>query len=208
MRTDAELLETDFGGFYERHVDTLTGYVSRRARRPDLTFDLVAETFARALEHRCRYEAARGPAIASVEDQSIAFLDGAGRRPSTRNAFAGRDPSGRAVDPGDPPDARCAIRAGRLPGLRAVSAGLLTAIATRPAIAPSYLACATTVYYLGKWRVRAAVLLNAADPDAQAPPLPPSRFLAGKRAGNGWLVAFGADKTSRERVLAVLRTRA
>jgi RNA polymerase sigma factor (sigma-70 family) len=64
MRTDAELLETDFGAFYERHLDTLTAYVSRRARRPDLTFDLVAETFARALEHRRRYDATRGPAIA------------------------------------------------------------------------------------------------------------------------------------------------
>src|SRR3954470_18226012 len=64
MRTDAELLADDFGAFYERHVDTVTAYLSRRTRRPDQTFDLVAETFARALEHRSRYDARRGPAIA------------------------------------------------------------------------------------------------------------------------------------------------
>jgi RNA polymerase sigma factor (sigma-70 family) len=64
MRADAELLEDDFGAFYERHVTTVTAYVARRASRPDLTFDLVAETFARALEHRARYEPRRGPAAA------------------------------------------------------------------------------------------------------------------------------------------------
>ena len=54
----------DFGAFYEAHVSAVTAYVARRARRPDLTFDLVAETFARALEHRDRYDPRRGPAIA------------------------------------------------------------------------------------------------------------------------------------------------
>src|SRR5213593_445003 len=59
MRTDAELLADDFGAFYERHVETVTAYLARRARRPELTFDLVAETFACALEHRARYDARR-----------------------------------------------------------------------------------------------------------------------------------------------------
>jgi RNA polymerase sigma factor (sigma-70 family) len=54
----------DFGAFYEEHVSAVTAYVARRAGRPDLTFDLVAETFARALEHRDRYDPHRGPAIA------------------------------------------------------------------------------------------------------------------------------------------------
>ena len=67
-RADSELL-TDpdpeaFGAFYDRHLPAVTAYVGRRARRADLTFDLVAETFARALEHRARYEPARGPAVA------------------------------------------------------------------------------------------------------------------------------------------------
>jgi RNA polymerase sigma factor (sigma-70 family) len=64
MRTDAELLAEDFGAFYQRHIDTVTAYVSRRTRRPEQTFDLAAETFARALEHRGRFDSRRGPAIA------------------------------------------------------------------------------------------------------------------------------------------------
>jgi hypothetical protein len=52
--------------------------------------------------------------------------------------------------------------------------------------------------------VRAAVLLNAADPDAQAPPLPPNRFLSARRAGQGWLVTIGRAP-ERDRVLAALR---
>jgi hypothetical protein len=57
-------------------------------------------------------------------------------------------------------------------------------------------------------RIRAAVVLNAADPNRRAPPLPPNRFVTTRRAGPGWLVVFGADRASRERVLAALRTRA
>jgi hypothetical protein len=118
--------------------------------------------------------------------------------------YRGRDPRGKAVDPDHPPKARCAIHAAPLPGLRAQSARLLETIATRPAIAPAYLTCATTVYYLGKWRVRAAVVLSAADPNAPAPPLPPDPDLDVKRAGTGWLVVFGTDKASRREVLAAL----
>jgi len=65
---DAELLRSPdpevFGRFYARHLDAVTAYVAGRVRRPDLTFDLVAETFARALQHRARYDPRRGPAIA------------------------------------------------------------------------------------------------------------------------------------------------
>jgi DNA-directed RNA polymerase specialized sigma24 family protein len=38
--------------------------VARRTREPDLVLDVVAETFARALEHRDQYDASRGPAVA------------------------------------------------------------------------------------------------------------------------------------------------
>jgi RNA polymerase sigma-70 factor (ECF subfamily) len=65
-RSDAELLAGDaeqFGVFYERHVDAVAAFVGMRTRRPDLVFDLVAETFARALEHRGQYDAERGPAV-------------------------------------------------------------------------------------------------------------------------------------------------
>jgi RNA polymerase sigma factor (sigma-70 family) len=66
---DRELLASGGGAagfriFYERHVHTLVAYVARRASEPDLVLDVVAETFARALEHRDQYDASRGPAIA------------------------------------------------------------------------------------------------------------------------------------------------
>jgi RNA polymerase sigma factor (sigma-70 family) len=69
--TDAQLLDAEhpaaFGTFYERHVGAVTSYAARRVGRggrADLTFDVVAETFARALERRAQYDAARGPAVA------------------------------------------------------------------------------------------------------------------------------------------------
>jgi len=145
-------------------------------------------------------------AVTRTGGEDIVLLDARGRR-LAEHEFRGRDRRGVKVDPDDPPDRRCAIRASKRPGLRAVSATLLTQIETRPAIAPAYLTCATTVYYLGKWRVRAAVVLNAADPGAPAPPLPPNRFLSVKRAGPGWLVVFGARRADREKVLAALRVR-
>ena len=68
MESDAELLRSreaeDFGRFYERHVDAVTAYVARRVVSPELTFDVVAETFARALVHRGRFDERRGPAVA------------------------------------------------------------------------------------------------------------------------------------------------
>jgi RNA polymerase sigma-70 factor (ECF subfamily) len=66
---DRDLLASDGGAagfriFYERHVHAVVAYVARRTRKPDLVLDVVAETFARALEHRGQYEASRGPAVA------------------------------------------------------------------------------------------------------------------------------------------------
>jgi RNA polymerase sigma factor (sigma-70 family) len=57
-------LNSDFAAFYERHVGLVAAYLGRRVVRPDLVFDLVAETFARALEHRDQYDARRGPPVA------------------------------------------------------------------------------------------------------------------------------------------------
>lgn len=65
---DAVLLSSsvpeDFGRFYRRHLDVVTSYVGRRSHRPDVTFDIVAETFARALAQRTAYDSSRGPAVA------------------------------------------------------------------------------------------------------------------------------------------------
>lgn len=54
----------DFDRFYRRHVGLVTTYLARRAGRADLTVDLVAETFARALAGRLRFDPGRGPAAA------------------------------------------------------------------------------------------------------------------------------------------------
>jgi RNA polymerase sigma factor (sigma-70 family) len=67
-RADAELLSTgvasDFGCFYDRHVRAVTAFVGSWIGEPEVVFDLVAETFARALERRLQYESSKGPAVA------------------------------------------------------------------------------------------------------------------------------------------------
>jgi RNA polymerase sigma-70 factor (ECF subfamily) len=66
-RSDAELLAGDapgdFGVVYDRHVRAVSSYVAARVRQPEVMFDLVAETFARALESRKQFDPARGPAV-------------------------------------------------------------------------------------------------------------------------------------------------
>lgn len=67
-RADAELLSSgdaeDFAEFYRRTVAALSAYVGRRVQDPELAFDIVAETFARALERRGSYDPQRGIAVA------------------------------------------------------------------------------------------------------------------------------------------------
>jgi RNA polymerase sigma factor (sigma-70 family) len=67
-RSDAELLgnrvPSDFGAFYDRHLPLVRSYVLSRVHQPELAFDMVAETFARALEKRALFDPARGPAAA------------------------------------------------------------------------------------------------------------------------------------------------
>jgi RNA polymerase sigma factor (sigma-70 family) len=82
--SDARLLASskpsDFGVFYDRHLGALTAFVGRRVRQPEAIFDLVAETFARALEHRTQYDAARGPAIGWLIGIARNLIMDAGRR--------------------------------------------------------------------------------------------------------------------------------
>lgn len=66
--SDEELLVNGgaqgFGLLYERRYPLVRGYLRRRVgARPDLVLDLVAETFARALERREQFDPQRGPAI-------------------------------------------------------------------------------------------------------------------------------------------------
>jgi RNA polymerase sigma factor (sigma-70 family) len=66
-RSDAELLGSGrpggYGVFYDRHLNVVRSYVASRVGQPEVMFDLVAETFARALEKRALFDPARGPAV-------------------------------------------------------------------------------------------------------------------------------------------------
>lgn len=65
MLTDSELLQGDarrFAAFYRRHEDAVLGYFLKRVGSAELAADLTAETFARALEGRRRFDARRGDA--------------------------------------------------------------------------------------------------------------------------------------------------
>ena len=66
--SDEELLadgrSEDFGALYERTYPLIRAYLRRRAgARPDLVLDLVAETFAQALERREQFDPQRGTAV-------------------------------------------------------------------------------------------------------------------------------------------------
>jgi RNA polymerase sigma-70 factor (ECF subfamily) len=58
LRGDAH----DFAAYYRFHEDAVLGYFLRRTGCADLAADLTAETFARALEGRDRFDAALGDA--------------------------------------------------------------------------------------------------------------------------------------------------
>jgi RNA polymerase sigma factor (sigma-70 family) len=68
-QSDEELLVAGgaegFGELYRRRHLLVRGYLRRRiGARPDLVLDLVAETFARALERREQFDPGRGSATA------------------------------------------------------------------------------------------------------------------------------------------------
>ncbi|MGH2833768.1 MAG: RNA polymerase sigma factor, partial [Solirubrobacteraceae bacterium] len=51
----------EFGLLYERRLPLIRGYLRHRVgARPDLVLDLLAETFARALERRAQFDPERG----------------------------------------------------------------------------------------------------------------------------------------------------
>ncbi|MEV4419125.1 RNA polymerase sigma factor [Patulibacter sp. NPDC049589] len=87
-RDDRELLvaaRTDpdaFGAFYDRHADGLLRHFRRRGLQTDLALDLVAETFAAALESLERY--APGP------EPAAAWLYGIGHHVLASSARRGR----------------------------------------------------------------------------------------------------------------------
>jgi RNA polymerase sigma factor (sigma-70 family) len=85
MRSDAELLLGDphrFAAFYRRHEDAVLGFFLKRTASAELAADLTAETFARALEGRRRFDAKRGDAGA--------WLFGIARNTLSRSLERGR----------------------------------------------------------------------------------------------------------------------
>jgi RNA polymerase sigma-70 factor (ECF subfamily) len=83
-RSDAVLLQSgkpgDFGLFYDRHLGGVSSYVARRVHGPEVAFDVVGETFARAMEHRAQFDPARGPAIGWLFGIARNLIVDAGRR--------------------------------------------------------------------------------------------------------------------------------
>jgi len=76
-RGDAE----GFAALYERRCPLIRGYLRRRlGGHPDLVLDLVAETFARALERRRQFDPGRGPAVAWLVGIARHLLLDAARR--------------------------------------------------------------------------------------------------------------------------------
>lgn len=66
-RPDRQLLggsPEDFGAFYRRHEEEVLGYFLRRTAQTDVTADLTAETFARALAGRANFDSELGEAAA------------------------------------------------------------------------------------------------------------------------------------------------
>lgn len=55
-----EVVDDDFGAFFDRHADDVLAYFYRRTGDPHTAADLMAETFAEALLSRSKFEAKRG----------------------------------------------------------------------------------------------------------------------------------------------------
>ncbi len=143
---------------------------------------------------------------AGATPQSFSLRDAAGRDVS---ATAATGPPGplrtRRVNARKPPKAPCAITARS--GPRASSARLVVTPRPLDLVRPSYLSCSQTTYRMSGRTFRAALLLNARDLQALAPPLPSTAALAVRRVGTGWLVVSGGNATQRERLLKKLRVR-
>src|SRR3954468_20501105 len=85
MQSDAQLLTGDphrFATFYRRHEDAVLGFFLKRTGSAERAADLTAETFARALEGRRRFDAERGDAGA--------WLFGIARNTLSRSLERGR----------------------------------------------------------------------------------------------------------------------
>lgn len=127
--------------------------------------------------------------------------------------------------PAAPAHGICELHAAGLPGLTPRWGGVVTALAAFPGeLAPGLLPCADTGYSLGAHAIQAAVLLDAADPDAAPPgPLPGFTAVPGapgfynssiaccqgpftaRREGEAWIVAAGGGPDAEEARVRLLQ---
>ncbi len=149
------------------------------------------------------------------------FVDSSGRDVSDEDAVGSWAASAHRLPTRERDrDAPCALSVHGDTRFREHSTSVLTELPAGrdDVVRPSFLACATTVYYSGKTRLRAAVLLDAAYPRAKAPLLPgmareplgivvTGRLTSATRAGVGWIQVFGKGAALRKRLLAALTAR-
>jgi hypothetical protein len=147
-----------------------------------------------------------------VSDMSrLAFLDahGAPLAEDPRRLQSPEPLTTRPVDARRPAPARCVIVHDDLGALRPVSQRVVTG-PLRPAQhlnGRPFRSCAEAQFDTGRGLLRAAVLVDAADPTRPPAALPPGSGLAARRAGRAWLVvAGGRGPAERAALLARLRT--
>lgn len=127
-------------------------------------------------------------------------------------------------DAARPASGVCRIDMKPMSGVFAFGAKVIDSVTPEPGfIGDAFITCASTIYKIGGWRVEAAVLLDAADPDARPAALPLMKPLPGhsgvfeawpennvpvlaRRVPHAWLVVTeGRDMSERLRVLEHLR---
>jgi hypothetical protein len=113
----------------------------------------------------------------------------------------------RKVDPLHPPAVPCAITHAPIAHLRHVSQTIVRGLlATRADVNGRALrTCSEAAFSLGTHRLRAAVLVDAAGPRHEPPPLPGA--MTARRIGRAWLVVDGGTPRDRRTLLAALHVR-
>lgn len=186
---------------------------------PRLPYGLRAARVVIPLRIKTYPDGRRG--IASLPQPKLAALDASGR--VIPNQLVREAPAlSRSTPLSASGDGPCAMRAGGLSGLRAQWSHVAAAIRPFPGnlIGRGFFSCIDTEYYLHRWPLDAAILLDAAHPGtppAAIPGLTPVRDehgyfngpgdfkgeLTATRVGNAWLVVAGGSGVAQR--MEVLR---
>jgi len=181
--------------------------VPRRDRRIPAPWKVAVITGKHEIGPELRYLDAAGHVVPDTDPRSSWA--------ASSHGYPSRDADPEAPPAGVPCTLRLAPGTRFRPSTARVLAGPLPAKAP-DAVRPAFLACATTVYYLGHTRLRAAVLLDAFSPTSAAPLLPgmtaepagvatTTRLTSARRAGVGWVSVFGGSASQRAQLLRALR---